>query len=141
MLTDNKTIKMMVRPEVSTIDLSNAVTLNGFTIPALSTRRIETNVELSEGQSFVIGGLLDDRVTQSIAKIPGLASIPVLGELFKSRSEKKTKTELIVMVTPEFTVPLNSNDTKPLPVMPREFLPKTTPDTPYGAPNSPKKKK
>lgn len=141
LLTDGKTIKMMVRPEVSTIDLSNAVTFNGFTIPALATRRIETNVELGEGQSFVIGGLLDDRVQRDLGKIPGLASIPVLGELFKSRQEKKTKTELIVMVTPEFTTPLAATDPKPMPVMPREFLPKATPDNPYGNPQTQSKKK
>jgi pilus assembly protein CpaC len=121
---------MHVRPEVSTIDLNNAVTISGFTIPALSTRKVETDVELGEGQSFVIGGLLDDRVQDNLNRIPGLASIPILGALFKSRQENKTKTELVVMVTPEITMPINATDPKPLPSFPREFLPHTTPNTP-----------
>lgn len=129
-ITTHKTIKMHVRPEVSTIDLANAVTFNGFTIPALSTRKMETDVELGEGQSFVIGGLLDDRVNDTINKIPGLANIPILGALFKSRAENKSKTELVVMVTPEITMPLQRNDPKPIPEFPREFLPAGTPNTP-----------
>jgi len=122
-LTAHGTMKMYVKPEVSTIDLANAVTLSGFTIPALATRRMETNIELGPGQSFVIGGLIDDRVTEQMSKIPGLSSIPVLGSLFKSRNENKTKTELLVMVTPEMVDPLNPSDPKPVPVMPKEFLP------------------
>jgi len=137
-ITANNTIKMHVRPEVSTIDLANAVTLGGFTIPALSTRKIETDVELGEGQSFIIGGLLDERVNDTLAKIPGLSNIPILGTLFKSRAENKTKTELIVMVTPEITTPLLSTDPKPIPTFPREFLPATTPNSPAasGAPKT-----
>jgi len=121
-LTANDTIKMFVRPEVSTIDLANAVNFSGFTIPALATRRMETNIELSQGQSFVIGGLIDDRVTETMAKLPGLASIPILGVLFKSRSESKARSELLVMVTPEIVNPLNPNDPKPMPPMPKQFL-------------------
>ncbi len=122
-ITANKTVKMHVKPEVSTIDLSNAVVLNGFTIPALSTRRVETDIELGEGQSFVIGGLLDDRVTENLSQIPGLAHLPVLGALFKSRSLTRSKTELVVMVTPESVNPLSPMDPKPLPHMLRDFLP------------------
>ena len=121
-LTSHGTMKMYVKPEVSTIDLANAVTLSGFTIPALATRRIETNIELGPGQSFVIGGLIDDRVTDQMSRIPGLSSIPVLGTLFKSRAEAKTKTELVVMVTPEIVDPLNPSDPKPAPVMPNQFM-------------------
>jgi len=121
-ITENSTIKMYVKPEVSTIDIANAVTVSGFLIPALATRRMETNVELGEGQSFVIGGLIDDRVTSTMTKIPGLASIPLLGMLFKSREERKNHTELIVMVTPEVTRPLQPGDPDPTPVMPYEFL-------------------
>ena len=80
-ITPHHTIKMHVKPEVSTIDVANGVVFSGFTIPALATRRIETDVELAEGQSFVIGGLLDDRVTENLSKLPGLASIPILGRL------------------------------------------------------------
>jgi len=112
LLTDNSTLKMYVKPEVSTIDTNNAVSVSGFRIPALSTRRIESNIELAPGQSFVIGGLIDDRTTENLQKVPGLASIPVLGLLFKSREENRTKTELIVMVTPEFIDPMNPSDPK-----------------------------
>ncbi|MBI3210215.1 MAG: type II and III secretion system protein family protein [Candidatus Solibacter usitatus] len=142
-ITANRTIKMHVRPEVSAIDLSNAVTISGFTIPALSTRKMETDIELGEGQSFVIGGLLDDRVTETLSKVPGLSNIPILGALFKSRQETKSKTELIVLVTPEITMPLSPGDPSPALTFPREFLPNTTPGTPgMGAPSAalPKKR-
>ena len=76
---------MYVKPEVSTLDYANALSFNGFTIPALSSRKMETNIELGEGQSFVIAGLIDNRVTETIAKIPGLANLPILGNLFKSK--------------------------------------------------------
>ncbi len=131
-ITPNKTIKMHVRPEVSTIDLANAVTLSGFTIPALATRKMETDIELGEGQSFVIGGLIDDRMNETFSKVPGLANIPILGALFKSRQESKSKMELIVMVTPEFTMPLQATDPKPSINFPREFLPSELPNTPAG---------
>lgn len=100
--TQRGSIKMHVKPEVSTLDFANAVTLSGFLIPALSTRRVETDVELEPGQSFVIGGLLDNRVIENLNRIPGLSSIPLLGNLFKSRSLQKNNTELLVLVTPEF---------------------------------------
>jgi len=121
-MTAHKTLKMFVKPEVSSIDVANSITFGGFRIPALSTRRIESNIELAPGQSFVIGGLLDDRAEASMARIPGLSNIPILGTFFKSRTESKAKTELIVLVTPEIVDPLNPGDPKPMPVMPREFL-------------------
>ena len=121
-ITASGTIRMYVKPEVSTIDLSNAVSLSGFTIPALATRRMETNVELKEGQSFVIAGLIDDRVVEQMSKIPGLGSIPILGNLFKSRLERKSKTELIVIVTPEIVRPYNPDDKLPIPEFPKEWL-------------------
>jgi pilus assembly protein CpaC len=121
-VTAHHTIKLHVKPEISTIDLANGVVFSGFTIPALATRRMETDIELGEGQTFLIGGLLDDRVTESLAKVPGLSHIPILGALFKSRSENKSKTELLVMVTPETTYPYSASDAKPLPRMPKEFL-------------------
>ncbi len=127
-LTSNDTIRMYVKPEVSTIDVTNAVQFSGFTIPALATRRMETNIELAEGQSFVIGGLIDDRAQATFNAIPGLSSIPILGELFKSRQKSKSKNELIVMVTPEIVEPLNRDDPKTLPNMPMEFLKPIGPD-------------
>jgi pilus assembly protein CpaC len=119
LLTDNNTMKMYVKPEVSTIDLNNAVTVSGFRIPALATRRIESNIELAPGQSFIIGGLIDDRTTENLSRMPGLASIPVLGVLFKSREESRTKTELLVMVTPEFIDPLSPGDPKTILGLPK----------------------
>ncbi|MBI2679450.1 MAG: pilus assembly protein N-terminal domain-containing protein [Candidatus Solibacter usitatus] len=121
LITPHHTIRMHVKPEVSTIDVANGVVFSGFTIPALATRRIETDVELGEGQSFVIGGLLDQRVTESLSRLPGLSSIPILGALFKSRSINKNKTELIVMVTPELITPRAPGD-QAMPPIPREFL-------------------
>ncbi len=121
-ITENGTIKMYVKPEVSTIDIANGVSISGFTIPALSTRRMETNIELGEGQSFVIGGLIDNRVTESMSKIPGLAHIPLLGAIFKSRNDSRSSTELIVMVSPEITNPIDANEAKPQISFPKEFM-------------------
>ena len=122
-VTANDTIKLHVRPEVSSLDFANAVTLAGFTIPALSTRRVETDIELAAGQSFVIAGLLDRRVTENLTRVPGLASIPLLGNIFKSRSITKGNSELLVLVTPEFTAPLAEGGKKPELVYPHEFMP------------------
>ena len=122
-LTENNTIKMYVKPEVNTLDIANGVSISGFTIPALATRRIETNVELGLGQSFVIGGLIDDRLTNSISRIPGLSAVPLLGNLFRSRAENKSKSELIVLVTPEVTSPISATDPKPAVDFPHAFLP------------------
>ncbi len=112
-ITPNNTIKMHLRSELSALDLARAVVFSGFTIPALSTRRAETDVELAEGQSYVIAGLLDDEVTDQLSKLPGLANIPILGTLFKSRSLNRQKTELVVMITPEIVNPLQPGDPKP----------------------------
>ncbi len=120
-ITENNTIKMYIKPEVSTIDLANGVQFNGFTIPAIGTRRVETTLELGEGQSFVIGGLIDERVTETISKIPGLANIPLLGHIFKTRTENRNKTELIVLVTPEIVQPIKKEDPKPELNFPKEF--------------------
>jgi|SRR5579872_7209473 len=124
----NNAIRMFVKPEVSTLDFTNSVQLNGFTIPALSTRKMETNIELGEGQTFIIAGLIDNRVTDTINRIPGLASLPIIGNLFKSKDAKKSRTELIVMVTPEITEPLQPGDTKAIPVMEQEFMTPVTPE-------------
>jgi pilus assembly protein CpaC len=121
-ITVNNTIKLYLKQEVSTTDFTNAVQINGFTIPALSTRRAETNVELAEGQSFVVAGLVDNREQESFAKIPILGSLPIFGSLFKSRDEKKSRTELVMLVTPEITMPLNASDAQPEPYFPKSFL-------------------
>jgi len=126
-VTENGTIRLYVKPEVSALDFAHAVSFNGFTIPALSTRRMETNIELGEGQSFVIGGLIDNRLTETISKIPGLSSLPILGNLFKTKEVDRNNTELVVMVTPEMTMPLQPGEAKPMPSMPRDFLTPLTP--------------
>jgi len=93
-------INLKVRPEVSALDFNNAVIINGFRIPALSTRRTETEVELRDGQTFAIAGLLNNTVTDTMRKIPGIGDVPVLGWLFKSKAMQKQQTELVVMITP-----------------------------------------
>lgn len=95
----NGNIHLKVAPEVSTLDFSNALTISGFTVPALSTRRADTEFELQDGQSFVIAGLMDNRVTDIYNKIPGLGDIPILGNFFKSKSTQKSNSELMVLCT------------------------------------------
>jgi pilus assembly protein CpaC len=133
-ITYNNTIKMHLRQEVSTIDLSNAVVLNGFTIPALASRTAETDVELGEGQSFVVAGLVSNQEQNALSKVPGLASIPILGALFKSKDDKVQRQELIMVVTPEITMPLGPNDPRPEIFMPKDFLVRLDPkDVPKSA--------
>ncbi len=99
MIMPNGNIHLQVAPEVSTLDFTDAVTMSGFSIPALSTRNAETEFELQDGQSFVIAGLMDDRVTSLASKIPGLGDLPIIGNLFKSKNLQKSKTELMVLCT------------------------------------------
>lgn len=129
--TPRGSIQMHVKPEVSALDFANALQLSGFLIPALATRRVETDVELMPGQSFVIGGLLDRRLVESINRIPGLSKIPLLGELFKSRTRTKNNTELLVIVTPEFPDVLEAGEPQPDVAMPLEFLPPIDEDPEY----------
>ncbi|MEO7142570.1 MAG: type II and III secretion system protein family protein [Bryobacteraceae bacterium] len=126
-ITDNNTIKMHLTQEVSTIDLADAVTFNGFTIPALSTRRAETSVELGQGQSFIVAGLIDNRENDTFSKIPGLGNLPIFGQLFKTRTQNRSRTELVMLVTPEITHPLRAGEKAPTPYMPRDFLVPITP--------------
>jgi pilus assembly protein CpaC len=95
----NGNIHLHVAPEVSTLDFADAVTVAGTTIPAISTRKAETEFELQDGQSFVIAGLMDNRVTNIDNKIPGLGDIPILGSFFKSKSYQKSNSELMVLCT------------------------------------------
>jgi pilus assembly protein CpaC len=94
-------IHLKVRPEVSTLDFANAVTIDGFRVPALSTRRTETEVELRDGQTFAIAGLMNNTLTSTMSKIPGIGDIPILGLLFRSKAHQKNQTELVVMITPQ----------------------------------------
>lgn len=99
LITPNGNIHLKVAPEVSTLDFANALTISGFTVPALSTRKAETEFELQDGQSFVIAGLMDNRVTDIYNKIPGLGDIPILGNFFRSKSAQKSNSELMVLCT------------------------------------------
>jgi pilus assembly protein CpaC len=107
-ISPDNIIRLQVAPEVSTLDYSNAVTISGFTVPAISTRRAETEIELRDGQSFGIAGLLDQRVQAQMSKIPGIGDVPILGQLFRSRSTKLDRTELVVLVTPHIADPVNT---------------------------------
>jgi len=122
-ITPRGTIRLEVAPEVSSLDYAHAVQLSGFTIPAFSLRRVQTEVELDSGQSFVIAGLLDDEVIETLSKIPGLASVPLFGKLFQSRSRAKNNTELLVIVTPEIVRPLPGGQPIPELKYPSPFLP------------------
>ena len=114
------TIELKVAPEVSALDYSNEVTISGYTIPAISTRRAETMVELKSGQSFSISGLLDNRTTDQLSKIPGIGDIPILGKLFQSKNVTKSVAELAVIVTPTLVDPLSDN---PTPTQPKTAVP------------------
>jgi pilus assembly protein CpaC len=124
----NGNIHLTVAPEVSTLDFANALTISGFTVPALSTRRAETEFELQDGQSFVIAGLMDNRVTDINNKIPGLGDIPVLGAFFRSKSAQKNHSELMVLCTVRRVSP-NAEPPAP-PQTPKPFMDKQKFDKP-----------
>jgi pilus assembly protein CpaC len=131
-VTPRGTIRLQVAPEVSSLDYSNALSFEGFTIPALATRKVQTQVELESGQSFVIAGLLDNTITQSLNKIPGIGDIPLLGKLFQSRTRTRSNSELMVLITPELVRPIPGGAALPAIGMPEVFLPgaATAPRTP-----------
>lgn len=108
-------IRLHVRPEVSTLDFNNGITLSGFRIPALSTRYAETEVELRDGQSFAIAGLLNNIDQNDTAAIPILSQIPVIGKLFQSKADRRDQTELMVLITPRLVRALNPDEVPPLP--------------------------
>jgi pilus assembly protein CpaC len=119
-LTADGSIHLKVAPEVSSLDFSQGLVIQGFSVPALSTDRAESEMDLKDGQSFAIAGLLDNRVTDQLSKIPGLGDIPVLGKLFQSRSLTKSKNELLIVVTPRIVQPMDSVPKGP--EMPDRFL-------------------
>jgi pilus assembly protein CpaC len=126
-VTPRGTIRLQVTPEVSTLDFTNGLTFQGTTIPGLSTRRVQTEIELESGQTFAIGGLLDNRVTEQLSKIPGLGDIPFFGKLFRSKNLQKTNSELLVIVTPEIVRPLPAGQKFPELNFPRKFMAPNTP--------------
>jgi pilus assembly protein CpaC len=135
----DRVIRIHLAPEVSTLDFTQAVTVSGVTVPAISTRRAETEIELKDGQSFGIAGLLDNRATVEMSKIPGIGDIPILGNLFRSRSINRSNSELMVLVTPRIVDPVQANMPSPLPpANPIKFLdfPKFDKGLPAAAPTN-----
>ena len=132
------TIRLTVSPEVSALDYANAVTVSGFTIPALSTRRATTQVELRSDQSFAISGLLDQRTRDLMDKNPGIASIPILGNLFKSKNVDHSTTELIVIVTPSLVDPLTDTTQPAQPDLPIPTLDRSEFDQSLGKVHNPR---
>src|SRR5579863_4951905 len=129
------TIHLKVKPEVSTLDYSNAIVISGFSLPALSTRRVESEMNLADGQTFAIAGLVDNRVTELWNKVPGIGDIPILGKLFQSKSMNKSKNELLVIVTPHVVRPMNPDQVPHRPNFPQPFLDQIAPAK-TAAPNS-----
>jgi pilus assembly protein CpaC len=109
---------------VSTLDFPNGILLSGFRIPALATRRAETHVELRDGQSFAIAGLLNNMSQDDVNEVPGLSRLPIIGHLFRSKAERAEQTELLVVITPTLVRPLNPDEVPPLPTLQRRFLPR-----------------
>ena len=115
LITPRGTIRLQVTPEVSALDYTNSVTIAGTTVPGTSIRRVETEVELDSGQSFVIAGLLNNQTTENFSKVPGIGDIPILGKLFQSKSVSRSHSELLVIITPEIVRPIPAD--KPLPAL------------------------
>jgi len=133
-VTGNR-VHLKVKPEVSTLDYANGVSLQGFRIPALSTRRTETELELRDGQTFAIAGLMNNQMNQTLQKVPGIGDIPILGELFKSRAAQKSQSELVVMITPHILPADSDGVSSTLPRLVEPYLaplpePKTRPVPP-----------
>ncbi len=129
-MTPRGTLRLQVAPEVSSLDFSNGLVFQGFNIPAISTRKVQTEIELESGQSFGVAGLLDNRVVEVWNKIPGLGDIPFFGKLFQSKSRSKNNTELLVLVTPEIVRPIPAGQPAPEPKMPVPFLDGTSAKAP-----------
>ena len=115
-------IHLKLKPEVSSLDFNNSIVLDGFRIPAITARRTETEVELRDGQTFAIAGLMNNSVLSSMRKVPGLGDIPVLGHLFRSRAYQKEQTELVVMVTPHIVRRNSTGVSEGLPSLVEPYL-------------------
>jgi hypothetical protein len=130
-------VRLKVAPEVSSLDFANAVNISGFRVPAISTRRTETEVELQDGQTFAIAGLLNNTVTSQLQKIPGIGDIPILGLLFKSKAAQKDQTELVVMITPQILRKGSTGVSPTLPGLVEPFMPPSAKTLPPPAPWNP----
>jgi pilus assembly protein CpaC len=119
-------VRLKVAPEVSSLDFANAVNISGFRVPAITTRRTETEIELQDGQTFAIAGLLNNTVTSQLQKIPGIGDIPILGLLFKSKAAQKDQTELVVMITPQILKRGSTGVSPKLPDLIEPFMPPST---------------
>ena len=136
-VNDDGTIQLKVAPEVSALDYTNSVTISGYTIPAISTRRADTQVELRDGQSFAISGLLDHRTTDIFSKMPGIGDVPILGQLFRSKDVNHSTVELMVVVTPILVDPLTDVTSPVLPKLPVPLLDPTQFDKKMGKQKAP----
>lgn len=116
-------IKLMLRPEVSSIDFANGIQLSGFTVPAFQTRRVETTLDVRRDESIIISGLFNDVQQRTRTGIPLLMDIPILGQLFSSTRWQRNETELIVVVTPVIVDPLHPRAQDVLPIIPDTALP------------------
>jgi pilus assembly protein CpaC len=134
-ITPRGTIRLQVAPEVSALDFGDAVEVSGFEVPAITTRKVKTEIELADGQSFVIGGLLNNTESETFQKIPFLGDIPILGKFFQSMARTKSNTELIVIVTPEIVAPIQAGDPLPGLKFPAKFLPPNS-GTPMNTPDA-----
>jgi pilus assembly protein CpaC len=122
LITPEGQIHLKVAPEVSSLDYTNALTIQGFTIPSIATRSVQSEMTLKDGQSFVIAGLVNNQVVEQFSKIPGLGDLPILGQFFKSRSITKSQDELLVMVTPHIVRWDAPPKQPPVPAFPDTFL-------------------
>jgi len=121
-ITPRGTIRLQVAPEVSALDFANGLNIQGFQIPALTVRKVDTEIELQAGQSFAIGGLLDNRLNETLSKIPLLGDIPLLGKIFRSKALNRQNTELLVIITPELVQPISNGQPVPDVRFPRPFM-------------------
>ena len=118
-------IHMHIAPELSELDFSTAVQIAGFSVPGLTQRRLESTIEVGNGQTLAIAGLLNDEVRGVASRIPGLGDVPVLGALFRSVEYRRNQTELVILVTPEIISPLNPGQVPDIPggdlIQPNDF--------------------
>jgi pilus assembly protein CpaC len=118
-IVSNGDIYMKITQEVSELDFANGVTISGFQLPGLKTRKAESGLQLGDGQTFVLAGLIENKISRKVSKVPLLGDIPILGVLFRNTRYTNTETELMVMVTPKIVRPLNKEE---IPALPTEMM-------------------